>query len=326
MPQDRPTPAERDAGPRAAGLRSVFDLGELRERVDVAADRRARWRRLRLSRERLQPRIERDRRLLDDRQREYAAAQAEVDRLEGRSVARFLATVNGALDERLREARAEVGQAQERIAEIRARLATLALDADRLDGDIALLGEPGTAYREALADLLLAARVSSDPTAAEQVAEVERRQRAMVQKVDIEAVIPFAEELVTATERMAERIRLTTDEWSGSTPYGTEEEHLGPYGPVYHADPLGFLRREVAGVQETLDTLREELASSALPAVELPDLDGFPSTGIRLKEPLLHVDMLDRMAATATWADDRVAASRRALAALEQVRRDLADA
>ena len=102
-------------------------LGQLQRRLDAAADDRDRARRLRVSRRRLEPRLHRDRLLLAQREAEYAAAQAEVDRLGSRSVHRLVARLRGSLEPRLERARAEVGPAVERLEEIRTRLGTLAL-------------------------------------------------------------------------------------------------------------------------------------------------------------------------------------------------------
>ncbi|WP_299520088.1 hypothetical protein [uncultured Serinicoccus sp.] len=138
-----------------------MDAEQLRERVLELEHLRARSRRLRLSRERLQPRLDRDRALLAERTRLRDAHQGDVDRLDRQGPHRWIASLDGSLDERRQRELAEAQEAAERVEEIRARLATLALEADQLDGDIAALGDTETPYQEALADLVLAARAGT---------------------------------------------------------------------------------------------------------------------------------------------------------------------
>ncbi|WP_151525567.1 hypothetical protein [Serinicoccus kebangsaanensis] len=310
----------------------MTDLGQLRERVLELEHERARWRRLRLSRDLLQPRIDRDRALLVERERAYAAEQADVDRLDRRGVRRMLATLDGTLDERRVREFAEAEEAEVRVEEIRARLSTLAVEADRLDGDLALLGDPETAYQEALSDLVLAARARdhlggapADAAGAEEGVEevlgwAERRQRAIAQRAEFEAVLPVARQLVEELERVNRRLPVVAAGVEASV------GAMDPHGSLYWFDGLREVRRGVAAADEVAGQLRDELAQTQLPAFDVPDLTDFPAGSIDVFDPLTAAGLLARVEDAVAWGGARVGEAEALVARLEQAKADVADA
>ncbi|OLT42022.1 hypothetical protein BJF86_03295 [Serinicoccus sp. CNJ-927] len=311
----------------------MADLGRLRERVLDLEHERSRWRRLRLSRELLQPRIDRDRTLLAERERAYAAEQADVDRLHGIGVARLRAMLDGTLDERRVEELAQAQEAAARVEEIQARLATLALEADRLDGEIALLGDPETAYQEALSDLVLAARARghlggrSTRGTAEEVVDpeevlgwAERRQRQISQRAEVDVVLPVARQLVAELKRVHRRIPVVAAGIEASV------SMADPHGGVYWFDGLRAVRRQVAAADEVVGHLRDDLAASDLPEIAVPDLADFPAGDGRFFDPLSAEDLTARVDEAVAWAADRLAAAQALVEELVDLRTRLADA
>ncbi|KUG58375.1 hypothetical protein AVL62_10695 [Serinicoccus chungangensis] len=306
-----------------------MDAEQLRERVLELEDLRARSRRLRLSRERLQPRLDRDRALLAERTRLRDAHQGDVDRLDRQGPHRWIASLDGSLDERRQRELAEAQEAAERVEEVRARLATLALEADQLDGDLAALGDTETPYQEALADLVLAARAgtprpgvrgSPGPPPEEQIVTwAERRQQAIARRADVEVLLPQARALVPVLRRISARIPVVAA--------GMEASAMATdvHGAAFWSDGLGELRRQVAAADEAVLRLREEVEGSELPDLPLPDLSGFPSPspGWRMVD---STEVAARMDRAQQWGDRVLAETEALVDQLLRLREELADA
>lgn len=307
-----------------------MDPERLRERVLELEDRRARSRRLRLSRERLQPRIDRDRALLAERSRLQQAHQADVDRLDRQGLRRWVATLDGSLEERRRLELAEAQEAAERVEEVRARLATLAVEADQLDGDIAALGDTETPYQEALADLVLAARAGTPrppagPAAGETPPEqivtwAERKQRAITQRADVEVLLPQARALVPQVRRVTARIPVVAA--------GIEASAMvtDAHGVAFWSDGLSELRRRVAGVDEAVLRLREEVEGSQLPDLPVPDPGGFPAASPSRLSMVGYAEVEARMAQAQEWGDRVLAEAEGLVEELLRLREELAEA
>ncbi|WP_298752341.1 hypothetical protein [uncultured Serinicoccus sp.] len=294
-------------------------------------DLRARSRRLRLSRERLQPRLDRDRALLAERTRLRDAHQGDVDRLDRQGPHRWIASLDGSLDERRQRELAEAQEAAERVEEIRARLATLALEADQLDGDIAALGDTETPYQEALADLVLAARAGTPrpgargrtgpPPEEEVVTWAERRQQAITRRADVEVLLPQARALVPLLRRISARIPVVAAGMEASAMMVTDV-----HGAAFWSDGLGELRRQVAAADEAVQRLREEVESSQLPDLPLPDLAGFPEPSPGRMRMVGHAEVTTRMDEARGWGERVLAEAEALVARLLLLREELADA
>ena len=307
-----------------------MDAEQLRERVLELEDLRARSRRLRLSRERLQPRLDRDRALLAERTRLRDAHQGDVDRLDRQGPHRWIASLDGSLEEQRERERAEVEEASQRVEEVRARLATLALEADQLDGDIAALGDTETPYQEALADLVLAARAgaprppvrtTTEPPPEEQIVTwAERRQRAITQRADVEVLLPQARALVPLVRRITARIPVVAA--------GMEASAMATdvHGAAFWSDGLNELRRRVAAADETVLRLREEVDSSQLPDLPLPDLAGFPAPSPGRLRMVDYAEVETRMEEAQRWGERVLAEAETLVAELLRLREELADA
>lgn len=306
----------------------MADLEELRERVLQREDARARARRLRLSRERLQPRIDRDRLLLAERQAALDAQRADVERLDRRGLTRMLAAWDGSLDERRARELAEVEEAAERVEEIQARLSTLAVEADQLDGDLAALGDAESPYQEALADLVLAARAGgsgvlaggSSPGDEEVVAWAEQRQLDITRRAEVAALIPSARALVEHLTRLSGRIEVI------AAGVDVTVAAADPHGAFYWADMLGQVRGPLAAADEAVLRVGEEVEASSLPDLALPDLEGFPARSASIYTPLSADALAEQMAQAQAWRTRVVVEAEALLEELLRLREELADA
>lgn len=306
----------------------MADLEELRERVLQREDARARARRLRLSRERLQPRIDRDRLLLAERQAALDAQRADVERLDRRGLTRMLAAWDGSLDERRARELAEVEEAAERVEEIQARLSTLAVEADQLDGDLAALGDAESPYQEALADLVLAARAGgsgvlaggSSPGDEEVVAWAEQRQLDITRRAEVAALIPSARALVEDLTRLSGRIEVI------AAGVDVTVAAADPHGAFYWADMLGQVRGPLAAADEAVLRVGEEVEASSLPDLALPDLEGFPARSASIYTPLSADALAEQMAQAQAWRTRVVVEAEALLEELLRLREELADA
>ncbi|WP_298890672.1 hypothetical protein [uncultured Serinicoccus sp.] len=307
-----------------------MDAEQLRERVLELEDLRARSRRLRLSRERLQPRLDRDRALLAERTRLRDAHQGDVDRLDRQGPRRWVASLDGSLDERRQQELAEAQEAAARVEEVRARLATLAVEADQLDGDIAALGDTETPYQEALADLVLAVRAGTprpgvrgrvEPPPEEQIVTwAERRQQAITRRADVEVLLPQARALVPLMRRIAARIPVVAAGMEASAMVTDAR------GAAFWSDGLGELRRQVAAADEAVQRLREEVESSQLPDLPLPDLTGFPAPSPGWLRMVDYAEVEARMGEAQQWGERVLAEAEALVAQLLRLREELADA
>jgi|GEM_PF-3661272 len=306
----------------------MADLEELRERVLQREDARARARRLRLSRERLQPRIDRDRLLLAERQAALDAQRADVERLDRRGLTRMLAAWDGSLDERRARELAEVEEAAERVEEIQARLSTLAVEADQLDGDLAALGDAESPYQEALADLVLAARAGgsgvlaggSSPGDEEVVAWAEQRQLDITRRAEVAALIPSARALVEDLTRLSGRIEVI------AAGVDVTVAAADPHGAFCWADMLGQVRGPLAAADEAVLRVGEEVEASSLPDLALPDLEGFPARSASIYTPLSADALAEQMAQAQAWRTRVVVEAEALLEELLRLREELADA
>ncbi|WP_299520090.1 hypothetical protein [uncultured Serinicoccus sp.] len=98
------------------------------------------------------------------------------------------------------------------------------------------------------------------------------------------------------------------------------------HGAAFWSDGLGELRRQVAAADEAVQRLREEVESSQLPDLPLPDLAGFPEPSPGRMRMVGHAEVTTRMDEARGWGERVLAEAEALVARLLLLREELADA
>lgn len=239
-----------------------------RARLDQLLADRAEARRLAAARTRLEPRLQAARAEVDERRRRVDTEAADVDRLDRPSASRLLASLGGTLTERRAREEAEVEQARFALQQAQAQLADLAQEADRLDGERARLRGAEEGFEEALADLVLAARV--DPSAGDVAREATHRLEAIQRRREVEEALAAGE---VATKHLGEAQRRYShaSDWSGVDTFLDG----GMFTSMMKHDRIDKATEELRLASVAVERFSRELADVELPGLAVPIVDDF---------------------------------------------------
>lgn len=239
-----------------------------RARLDQLLADRAEARRLAAARERLEPQLQAARAQAEERRRRVDDEAADVDRLDRPSAARLLASLGGTLTERRAREEAELEQARFALQQAQAQLADLSQEADRLEGDRARLRGAEEGFEEALADLVLAARV--DPAAAEVAREATHRLEAIQRRREVE-------EALAAGDVALQHLREAQRRYSHASDWSTADTFLdgGLLTSMMKYDRVDKATEELRQASVAVQRFSRELADVELPGLAVPVVDDF---------------------------------------------------
>lgn len=298
------------------------ELESRRQRVDALLVARAEARRLREARARMEPDLVAARDSVRHHSEVVAAEQADVDRLTGRTLSRVLAGLSGSLTDREARERAEAERARYLLADAQAALARLTTQADRIEGDLGLLGDVESAYQEALSDLLLAARVSMHASAGDIEADAERRLATIQRRREVDEALAAAAEALPRLREARRRCGKAAD-WATADLFGG----LGVLDDLMKYDHLDAAVSEVRAAGGAMQRLSRELADVDLPGLEAPVLDSVDrGIDVWLDNIFTDHDVRRRIQQAVRDLDRAVDEVERTITRLEQRRAELAHA
>ena len=197
----------------------------------------------------------------------YALEHKDVERLEGLSLSRVLASLAGSRDERLARERAEADAARYRVAEAQARLAAVRRDLEgaqqRLDG---LAGAPAE-YAAVLEEKERYLTASSNPRGRALLALAQERGR-------LGGEVKEAGEALQAAEAALRALSLAQDSLASASGWSTYDTFFGG-GAIASAvkhSRMDEAAQAAAEADQRLATLRTELADVEEPGPTAPQL------------------------------------------------------
>ena len=195
--------------------------------------------------------------------------QADVDRLEGRSLAAFCYQVIGKMDEKLDKERREAYAARVKYDAAARELASIDADREQVERRLEELGDCETQYRDALSEKMKSIRASDHP-AAQQLAESDARITALkLQKKELLEAINAGKKALSTTNAVEEALN-SAEGWSRWDVLGGGLlADLGKYGQLDNAQEL------VEQLQVELRRFKTELADVEINADLQIAVNGF---------------------------------------------------
>jgi len=200
-------------------------------------------------------------------QDKYTAEQKDVERLEGMSLSRVLASLGGSRDDRLSRERAEADAARYRVAEAQARLKAIRREHETAQQRLDELAPAGDAYAAMLDEKERYLRTSGDPRGGSLLRLAEERGRLTAELKETNEANGAAAAALEALSQVQDRLGSasswsTYDTWFGGGVMSSAIKH----------DRMDEAAQAAATADQRLAVLRTELAEVGDPGLTAPQL------------------------------------------------------
>lgn len=203
-------------------------------------------------------------------ERSKLAEQADVDRLEGRSLAAFFYGVIGKMDEKLTQERAEAYAARVKYDAAARELASVEEDLERKEAELSRLAGCEARYEEALRRKQEALKASGGPVAGEILRLEERLSGLESQEKEIGEAICAGREALATADRILQSLD-SADDWATWDLFGG-----GLIADIAKHDHLDSAQAAVEQLQVQLRRFRTELVDVGSIQADLHvSIDGF---------------------------------------------------
>lgn len=203
-------------------------------------------------------------------ERTKLAEQADVDRLEGHSLAAFFYGVIGKMDEKLTQERAEAYAARVKYDAAARELASVEEDLERKEAELSRLEGCEARYEEALRRKRDALKASGSPTAGEILRLEERLSGLVSQEKEIREAICAGQDALATTDRILQSLD-SADGWATWDLFGG-----GLIADLAKHDHLDNAQAAVEQLQVQLRRFRTELVDVGDIQADLHvSIDGF---------------------------------------------------